>query len=360
MISEMQQGRQELGSREYSEVTKVAEEIWKELEEISNDQQALAKRNEQISQSVLDRMKDRLGNPNEFVQKQLDRLAKAASAIERAAPGAQSNPGDAYDNLLRRMDDTGKALQANDFGAAQEMVDRALQHYRQVQEDAERRLEHAERFGDWFGSEMEIGKALRQLQKAEPELEAVAKDIEELMPDPSELLDQNQKNELNRLSKRQGDLGQRTEGVGQKLDQLGEMLPIVGDGPKELLRDAQNAMKGAQQGLGKGDAPGASSDHRRAMDALDQLKESLQQMGEQGQQGGGMGVPLPFGGAPQGQPNGDEGRGRMNPRERVEIPKPDQFRAPAEFREDILDAAKKGTVREYRDAVRRYYEEIIK
>ena len=55
-----------------------------------------------------------------------------------------------------------------------------------------------------------------------------------------------------------------------------------------------------------------------------------------------------------------EGNYKPQPVRKVEIPKPEQSKAPQEFRQDILDAAKQGTVEEYRDAVRRYYEELVK
>ncbi len=38
----------------------------------------------------------------------------------------------------------------------------------------------------------------------------------------------------------------------------------------------------------------------------------------------------------------------------------EQYKAPAEFREDILKAAKQGTPEAYKEAVRQYYEEIVK
>ena len=73
-----------------------------------------------------------------------------------------------------------------------------------------------------------------------------------------------------------------------------------------------------------------------------------------------MGVGVGLGGA-LGGPGGGGHQGR-DPRsnEKVSIPKPEQYRAPAEFREEILDAAKQGTVEQYKEAVRQYYEEIVK
>ena len=71
-------------------------------------------------------------------------------------------------------------------------------------------------------------------------------------------------------------------------------------------------------------------------------------------------VPLPFGPGQSG--GGDEGGESFDPRsrEKVEIPKPEQYKVPAEFREDILKAAKQNTAEAYKEAVRRYYEEIVK
>jgi hypothetical protein len=117
----------------------------------------------------------------------------------------------------------------------------------------------------------------------------------------------------------------------------------------------------AGSNLEVGDAPSALNQQRRAVDALQRLKQELEKMSNQGNSGGGGGVPLPFGQQQgQGEEN-DSGRGddRMA-KDKVEIPKPEQFKAPAEFREDILEAAKQGTVEDYREAVRRYYEELVK
>jgi hypothetical protein len=128
-----------------------------------------------------------------------------------------------------------------------------------------------------------------------------------------------------------------------------------------MVEESRQAMGDAEQLLGGGDAPAALNQERRALDALRRLKDELQKMGEQNQggQGGQGSVPLPFGQSQSQGGEGPEGPGQ-NSMEKVEIPQPDQYKAPAEFREDILEAAKQGTVEQYRDAVRRYYEELVK
>lgn len=163
------------------------------------------------------------------------------------------------------------------------------------------------------------------------------------------------------LQKQQSSLQKKADQLGQDLEKLGEQLPIMGPEVQGALQGAQQSMGEAEGELGKGNAPGALGQERAALDKLRQLQQELEKMGEQGQGGKGGGVPLPFGQKPQGQSGGDE-EGGHDPRsnEKVEIPKPEQYKAPAEFREDILEAAKQGTVESYRNAVRRYYEELVK
>ena len=47
-------------------------------------------------------------------------------------------------------------------------------------------------------------------------------------------------------------------------------------------------------------------------------------------------------------------------KEPVRIPGADEFRAPKEFRQDLLDAMKRGAPAEYKEQLKRYYEELAK
>ena len=57
---------------------------------------------------------------------------------------------------------------------------------------------------------------------------------------------------------------------------------------------------------------------------------------------------------------GEQGEGAESEREKVVIPGADQYRVPAEFRRDILDAMKQKAPRQYEDQVKRYYQEIVR
>jgi hypothetical protein len=51
--------------------------------------------------------------------------------------------------------------------------------------------------------------------------------------------------------------------------------------------------------------------------------------------------------------------GRLD-KEPVRIPGADEYRAPKEFRQDILDAMKRSAPADYKDMVKKYYEELVK
>lgn len=359
MLSEMQQGRQELGSREYSEVTEKAREMWKDLEALAKEQGQLGQKIDQYAQKMQDKMKDRLGNADSFVAKQLKRLEQAGERLKRAEPALKLTEGDGFDLAERRVEDTRRALQAKDFGAAREAVVEAIAELQRVEMDATRRMEQALRFGDMFGSGEEVAAALQEVQQSRPQVEQVLQDLDALMPSPDELMSKQERSDMQRLGERQQALEQRARGVKKQLDELAEQVPVVGEGTREMLDEASQGMGQSSQGLGKGDAPGAMGGHQKAMDALGRLQDALEQMAKGGS-GSGGGVPLPFGPGQSG--GGDEGGESFDPRsrEKVEIPKPEQYKVPAEFREDILKAAKQNTAEAYKEAVRRYYEEIVK
>lgn len=360
MMAELSEGREELGSREYSEITEKAEKLWGDLGEVVKDQEQLANRTEAMSKAVRERMEDRLGDSESFIAKQVARLKEAKKRLEDSRPGEFMPDVDLFELTERRLEDGIRALQGKDFGAAKEVLNKAHAQMSQLEAEARRRADRARRFGDVFGDKDGSREAEQGLKQARPQVEAVLKDIDKLTPSPESLMTPEERKQMSGLQQKQSNLQKRAEQLGQDLQSLGEQLPIVGPEVQGMLQEAEGAMGEAKSELGKGDAPGALSQERAALDKLRQLQQELEKMGESGKgQQGGKGVPLPFGQAPGGG-EGQEGGHDPRSQDKVEIPKADQYKAPAEFREDIMEAAKQGTVENYKDAVRRYYEELVK
>jgi hypothetical protein len=306
-------------------------------------------------------MKSRLGDAQAFVDKEKKRLQQAGQALDRAKPGTHVAEGDLHDQAARRIEDGVRAVEARDFGAAKEMVENAADAMMSLEQDAHRRAEQARRFGDLFGGGKGAEKAEKELRKARPILDEVLKDIEKLMPSPESLLSKEERAQLDRQRERQAALKDQADKLGQQLEKLGEQLPVVGPGIKSTVGEASGAMGQAGDTLGQGDPPAALNHQRRAIDALNRVRQELEKNAQQGKGGGGGGIQLPFGQSQDSQGQGQEGSGGDDfSLEKVEIPKPEQYKAPAEFRQDILEAAKQGTVEGYREAVQRYYEELVK
>ncbi|MBX2814312.1 MAG: DUF4175 domain-containing protein [Myxococcales bacterium] len=360
MLSQIQEGRQELQTREYSEITQRAEKLWRELEELRERQRGLTKQTEYIASELRKRTQDRLGDAQKFIQSHIEKLEQAKKILHKVRPERHLPNFELFELTKRRITDGKDALGAQDFGSAQEVLRQALQQMSELSYEARRRTDQIAQFGDVFGIGDSAAKTLEALSEAQPLVEGVLEAIDKLTPHPNELLSEDERQQLNRFEMEQEALSKMAKNLQQGLEELGEQLPIVGPEVRSTMADAQSAMDKSGQQLSEGNAPGAASQERKAVEALDQLSQQLQEMGDQSGGGQGVGVPLPFG-QPRGNDREDErgGQGQFN-RDRVEIPKPEQYQAPSEFRKDLLDAAKQGTVKSYREAVRRYYQELVK
>ena len=360
MLSEMRDGRQELGDREYSEVTKKAQELYKDLNQIEKEQRELSRKTDEKAAKALERMKKRLGDPEAFIKKQLERIKKIKEKLKKAEPGAHFTEGDAFKQAERRVEDTERALKAKDFGATKDMAEQSLKSLGMLQRETEQRAETMRRFGPFDEKDKKTSQSAKHLKEAQPQMKQILDDINKLMPKSEDLYSKKERQQMDKMSKSQTQLQQRAQKMKQQLSELSQELPMVGEGLPRMLDQAGQAMSQSSQKLGKGDASGSRGQQQKALDALNKFRDALEQMGQQGSgQGGGM--PMPF--APP-RMNGPGGRGQQgrDPRsnQKVAIPKPEQYKAPAEFREEILDAAKQGTAEQYKEAVRQYYEEIVK
>ena len=104
------------------------------------------------------------------------------------------------------------------------------------------------------------------------------------------------------------------------------------------LREAGQHMERAEDDL-RGQAPReAVGEEAQALEKLNQLKQQMQR---------------------ERRPKDSRRAARMD-KEPVRIPGADEFRAPKEFRQDLLDAMKRGAPAEYKEQLKRYYEELAK
>jgi hypothetical protein len=161
--------------------------------------------------------------------------------------------------------------------------------------------------------------------------------------------------QMQRMAQKQEQLCKQASQLGSRMNALAKEVPLFGGEPQTNLQNARSEMRQAKQRLGSGKLPGASTHERRALDQLGKLRQAL----EEAAQGGGKGgFPMPLGQSPKpgGQKSGSSGAGQRD----VEIPQMRSNKDAPRFRQELLDAAKQKAPQRYEEAVRRYYEELIK
>jgi hypothetical protein len=116
------------------------------------------------------------------------------------------------------------------------------------------------------------------------------------------------------------------------------------------LQEAAEAMRRAERSLDHGDPQSASLAQQDASERLRQIQERLTRKGGPGQQ--------PGRGGREGRREG-EGMG-SRPEGPVRIPGANEFSGPVQMRRRLLDAMREQAPSEWKSAVERYYEELLR
>ena len=122
----------------------------------------------------------------------------------------------------------------------------------------------------------------------------------------------------------------------------------------QMLQAARREMKAASDETRDGQLPQAAHHKERAMNQLEKMRKAF----EQSSNGQGQGIPLPL--SSQMKKNNQKGQGRKMRSEDVELPGADKKAGGPSFRQELLDAAKQDAPQNYEEAVRKYYQELIK
>jgi hypothetical protein len=179
--------------------------------------------------------------------------------------------------------------------------------------------------------------ALEAIERAHPVADELIDALDDLAPSPDQILDDDDREAMDRLRRRQAMTQDRAKKLADKATQRSTDLP--GDAGAELskrLGEAVTRMGSAQDRMKAHDPGGSRQESRSAADLLGKAREQAQGAARQQQHGAGS----------------DD--------EPIRIPGADAYRAPEKFREDILEAMKRRAPDGYDDQVRRYYEELIR
>ncbi|HEX7226986.1 MAG TPA: DUF4175 family protein, partial [Candidatus Binatia bacterium] len=226
----------------------------------------------------------------------------------------------------------------------------------------------------------ELGKKrdpsqVERARHAENTLDKLKSELDSLMGQSMQALKESDQKQLRDLANRQGVLRERTESLHEKLESLFQLFPSLDPKIIQNIGEAGKSMNNANDRLGRLDSQGAVPPERDALDRLSQsqqqMQSAMQQMAQRGQLGnmpvtrlfrqgrflpGGMLTPLP--GMPQFPEFEVESGFTGLDTEKFRLPGKEEYKAPRNFREEILESLKQGVPPQLKDQIERYFKNL--
>jgi hypothetical protein len=327
-----------------------------ELQEIAREQQEVLRGTEGVNKSALSErdnaLKEKLERFLEKAKKELGELTELFPDREGPdVPEAATTLDDATMNQL--LKNLIAKLLGRDFpgyGEGDELARKELAKKRSPAQDGPAR-------------------------RAENSLKNLRSELDALMAQPERALNDTEKKELRDLAHRQDGLKERTQALHEKLESLFQLFPSLDPKILQNLGEAGTSMGSAHERLGRLDSHGAVPPERDALDRLSQsqqqMQSAMQQLAQRGQLGnmpmarlyrqgrflpGGMLMPLP--GTPQFPQFDVDGGFTGLDTEKFRLPGKEDYKAPRNFREEILESLKQGVPPQMKDQIERYFKNL--
>lgn len=178
--------------------------------------------------------------------------------------------------------------------------------------------------------------------------------------DSQSLLTDEEKTKLDQLARQEQDLSQQAKEMEGLFNKMNQENPLLPPSLSRNMGDAQRNLKNAQERLQSQQVQRSINSENRALRSLQETRKQLNEIKNSGTQMSNKGkrqTPLRLGtGSKRDSRRG--GSVRMQ-KEKVLLPSEDQYKVPSAFREDILDAMKKQTPKNYERLVNEYYKELV-
>lgn len=174
------------------------------------------------------------------------------------------------------------------------------------------------------------------------------------------LLTKKEKTRLNELAMQEKEMSQQAEEMSDLFNKMNQQNPLLPPTLSQNMSRADRNLKNAETRLQSQQVQRGIDSENKALKSiqetqslLNEIKNSGSQMSKQGNKG----TPLQLGTGSRRDPRRG-GSPRMQ-KEQVHLPAEDQYKVPRAFREEILDAMKKQTPKNYERLVNEYYKELV-
>jgi hypothetical protein len=331
----LEQGLRDLRGDKFSDEEKAYSELMDEIADLEHDERQIARETEDLEdrykQRAAEAARDKQNPAREKARETLKKIKKELKLLPR--DGLTPYGQDEYDAVARRMDDVERMLDEGDVAEALSMARQGKDELGNLLGDLDDDMADGQPWSD------KTDESLEHATKVQPLVDELVKELEQSTPRPEDIMSREDRAKLDDLKKRQQALEDKTRKLGQKAQKTAKQLPEkAGDAAQKGLDDAADGMKGAGKRMGDIDPSGAKREADGAADKLGGLRQRMAQSSRPTMVGNGA---------------NDDGP--------VRIPGADEYKPPEEFREQVLDAKRKGKAPDdYKEQVEQYYREITK
>ena len=320
MLASMENDLRGYRQERFSSEEKALADAESKLRDLTHDEEQLRGETESVRQTSREATQKQLRDQiAPAIKKARTEVAKMKKDIEELQPQGLLSPFSQEEaaQTKRKLEDLDRMLGESDLEESAALASEAADGMKSLGADLKR------------DSRAPSRRAHDKMESDENTARKLQREMAEMVPKGGGLGEAGAQ-KLSELEKRQ----QATRKRAQDLSKPEGMPPGFGDGIKEAGRH----MERAEEHLRGHSARDASGEESQALDKLSQLKDQLQHERRPREQQGSAGLD----------------------KEPVKIPGADAFRAPKEFRQDLLEAMKRQAPREYKEQVKRYYEELVK
>jgi hypothetical protein len=328
----LEEALQGLRGESFSKEEKNFNERMDDLADLGQDQQDIADQAEEIYKRYAEAASKMQDNKSSEARKSANETLKKLQKKLKQIPGGGLTPfaKEELEILKKRLEDAESMLKRGDLAEALSMARHAQRSLKTVQDELEFTLDDS-----WSRNAVVAEKVARN---ALPLARKLVDELQEATPSPSEIMDKADRRSLEKLRRRQKSALNRAQKLKKKLEAQADQLPgKAGKAMQEGLSGAMEHMKLAEQQMRERDP---SSARVEASQAAQQLKRAQ----SEGQAA-----------ARQKQKLGQAGW-RDEP---VRIPGAEDYKAPEEFRKEVMDAMRDEAPAGFADQVKRYYKDII-
>ena len=324
----------------FSAEQKALAEMENEVADLEHDEREIARETDELQQRTSPeqdrRNKEKAEAAAQRLKSQVQELVKKLAEIDGRSLDSRLDRS-AHERLDKARRDAGeleRALGQGELGEARSLAHDAVQQLDMLAE----RLQAAEQMELWASARSPVRRARQEVREVGELAQKLADALDDAMPRSDENLSREDREQLGKLQERQRAVRRRLDeamGKAQRRSQSGQS-PMSGEGAQQM-GEAGAHMDGAHQRLGDGEPRGALTEEQAAIEQLGGLKKKLSDARH----------------PPQSS------SAQMD-KERVEIPGADQYKAPREFRDQLMDAMKRPAPDAYRERVKKFYEEIAR